>query len=150
MRPLTFLYRKFNSQQLLLKAFCDIIVIYGSSESYNESTFPFQRIISNVSVVGTLQLHSWKIEINAHWLFCRKFYARQLLFKTFFDLIGIFGSVEPLGGGETCAHWLFYRKFHFQPLIWSIFLYTRWRKLFSDQLCIAEALLFASFARVPL
>ncbi len=37
--------RKFHSQQLLFKAFFDIIDIFGTVEPYSEFTFPFQYII---------------------------------------------------------------------------------------------------------
>ncbi len=33
--------------------------------------------------------------ICVHWLFCRKFNARQLLFEAFSDIIGNFGHLEP-------------------------------------------------------
>ncbi len=35
-------------------------------------------------------------DICANWHFCREFNSKQLLFKTFFHIICIFGNIEPL------------------------------------------------------
>ncbi len=36
-----------------------------------------------------------EIGMCIHWLFCMKLNAKQLLFKVFFDIMRIFGSVQP-------------------------------------------------------
>ncbi len=36
---------KFNSEQLLLEGFFDMMLIFGSDESQNESNFPFLYIV---------------------------------------------------------------------------------------------------------
>ncbi len=84
----------------------------------------------------------------AHWLFCTKFNAQQLLFELFSDIIGNFDSVEPKIEStflfqyniiflkhinfssplaplsreiDMCAHWLFYTKFNSQELLFEQF-----------------------------
>ncbi len=83
---------EFSAEQLLFDAFSQMLFL-------TESTFPFLYII----------IQRWKsfkppssirgggeVDICPCRLFCMKFNAEQLWFQSSFDVIRIFGSVEPL------------------------------------------------------
>ncbi len=88
---------KLNSTQLLFEQFFYIIGNLCSVQPENESTFPFQYNI----IFETYQSFKSPISIpggDRHvtpLLFCKKFNAQILLFKTFSDIIGNFRSVQP-------------------------------------------------------
>ncbi len=62
-----------------------------------ESTYPFLYIII-FQTWETFEPSSSTPVVDGHissWNFCTKFNDKQLLFQTFFDVMHIFGSVEP-------------------------------------------------------
>ncbi len=66
------------------------------SKGFQRSAIPIAvHYISKMENLWPPYLHSWgEIEIYTHWIFCRKFNFRQLLFEAFFDILGTFGSVH--------------------------------------------------------
>ncbi len=89
--------RKFNSEELLFETFLDINNIFGSIQPCSASTFQFQYII--IFQTGkTLEPPSSTSGEDIHMrplFFCKNFSSEQLLFETFFDIIDIFGSIQP-------------------------------------------------------
>ncbi len=89
---------KFNFERFLFKTFFDAMRIFGGIELQTEATFPFLYIII---------FHKWESfeppgstlggrqTICAHGLSCMKFNFKQILFSAFFDVMHIFGCVEP-------------------------------------------------------
>ncbi len=71
--------------------------IFGSIEQQTESTFPFLYIIifqrwESFEHPSSIQ---GKIDICAHGLVCTKFNFEQLLLKAIFNVMHIFGCIEP-------------------------------------------------------
>ncbi len=87
---------KFNAQQLLLEQFFDIIGNFGSTHPKSETTFPFQynKYLKHIDLSSFLVPPSVEIDTCIHWVFCKKFNSKQLLFKQCFDIIGNFGSLQ--------------------------------------------------------
>ncbi len=87
--------KKFNAHYLLFEAFFDIMRIFGCVPPESESTFPFQYniIFENINLSSHVAPLLREIDMGAHWLFCTKFNAQQLLFEAFLDIMHIFGSV---------------------------------------------------------
>ncbi len=80
-----------------LKPFFCIFGNFESIEPKSESTFIFwyKIIFETWLSLEPLAPLLDKRNMCAHRLFCTKFYAKQLLFEAFFDIIDNFGNVEP-------------------------------------------------------
>ncbi len=72
------------------------IHIFDIFELESESTFPFQYLINFklVNLWSPLAPLPGEIDLVRLRIFCRKFNFQQVLFEVFFDVIGIFGSIE--------------------------------------------------------
>ncbi len=84
---------KFNSEQLLLEAFFNILNPYCLQHSTIKWTYfliPVHNKISKMEIFGVpLAPFLGEIEISVHWVFCGKFNSEQLLFEGFFEIIHI-------------------------------------------------------------
>ncbi len=88
---------KFTSKQLLFEAFFDVMRTFGSIEPHSESNFPF------LYVIRFLTYWSWEPPSSTHGgetyavadFFVQNSISNNFYLKLFFDVMRIFGSVEP-------------------------------------------------------
>ncbi len=147
----SFLY-EIQFHTTFIKAFFDVMRIFGSMEPQTVSTFPSFYIII-LQIWESFEPPSSTLRGDRHMrsrtFFVRKFNFEQLLFKAFFDLTRIFGSVKHQTGptfpflyiiifqrGESFeppsstlrgeidifARELFCMKFNFEQLLFKAFL----------------------------
>ncbi len=86
------------SPRLLLRARVEIVHLrlVAGHHSVKEVRLMSQTLFHLLTIsYSFVELLLGETDICANWLFCTKFNSKQLLFDAFFEVICIFGSVEP-------------------------------------------------------